>query len=347
VGLKQRISISDFRADKLSPETFEEQNDEFKSCLRAFDSDLKIFEKRSQEMSLGKGGQSVRRGYFEMFLKTIGVGHGKRRGDVQTRFKKALIADYAAAVPKPRSGSIWCNLSGSYFSRDIMVAAHIFPSALGQGNMTAIFGTEDELYTSRNGLLMRKDLEKRFDKHWIAIVPLADYTSAEEVQEWSKGEPQRWKIQVMNPKPQQMRDELDWDTKKTYLDLDDQELAFRNSSRPRAHYLYFHYLVALVKLCYHEDEHEQLTKDQAGNPVWATAGKYLKESMLLAFVEEIGHEELMANAISEGKKGKEADVDELALEAANTAIELGSRSEEGSDEEEDSDEDSSDSEEEA
>lgn len=347
MGLRQRVSTSNFRANKIDPEAFEEQDDEFKSQLRAFDSDLQLFEKRSQEMSLGKGGRSVREEYFKMFLKTIGVCHGKRRSDVQTRFKRALIADYAATIPKPRSGTLWCNLSGSYWSEDLMIAAHIFPSSLGQANMTAIFGTEEELFSSRNGMLIRKDLEKRFDKYWIAIVPHADYTSTKEVQEWSKSEPQRWMIRVMNPKPQQMRGSLDWDPEKTYLDLDGQELAFRNSFRPRARYLYFHYLVALVKLCYHEDEHEQRTKDQAGKPVWATAGRYLKESMLLAFVEEIGHEELMANAINEGTKGKEAEVDELALEAANAAIELGSRSEEDSDEGEDSDENSSHSDEEA
>ena len=185
--------------------------------MRAYDSDLKIYEKRCKETSTEKG-RTNRKYFVELFMQA-GVKHGKRKSEDQSAFKKSLIKDYGAAHPTSR-GLLWCSLSGIYCNQDFVIAAHIFPSTIGQTTMTAIFQTESELYSSRNGVLMRADLEKRFDKYWIAIVPFADYSSAKEAKDWSTSDPQRWMIQVMNPKPTQMQDALDWAPEKTYLDLD-------------------------------------------------------------------------------------------------------------------------------
>jgi len=53
---------------------------------------------------------------------------------------------------------VWRSLSGNFWNRDLITAAHIFPSALGQTTMTAIFQTENEHFSSRNSLLMRSGL---------------------------------------------------------------------------------------------------------------------------------------------------------------------------------------------
>ncbi|KAK9852272.1 hypothetical protein MYU51_008693 [Penicillium brevicompactum] len=65
--------------------------------------------------------------------------------------------------------------------------------------------------------------------------------------------------------------------------------------RPAARYLYFHYVIQLLRYAWQSDSQggEQairVMKGEHGKPYWGTPGRYLPKNMLLALAEELGHE---------------------------------------------------------
>lgn len=70
----------------------------------------------------------------------------------------------------------------------------------------------------------------------------------------------------------------------------------------------------MLRRAHHQDEHDHILKDHLGRKFWGTPGPYLRMACLLAFVEEIGADDLMADA----EVGEEdTETDPTALLATN------------------------------
>jgi hypothetical protein len=192
--------------------------------------------------------------------------------------------------------------------------------------MVAIFGEESlgELFSTRNGILMSKDAEMRFDKGLFVIVPgIKDHPSQDEIAEWNDTNPREYKIRVLNFESTQMSQYIDNECKRTWNDLDGQRVQFLSNHRPRARYLYFHYCTSLLRRSWNENKHWDILKKELGQKVWATSGPYLSKSQLLGFIEELGHD--VGPSLLKGAKDpdtKVTEIDETALAAANDQIRI-------------------------
>lgn len=200
----------------------------------------------------------------------------KRTG--QSAFKEDLKKQYDNS-----KGGIWSVTLGKYVAQEVK-AAHIFPLQLGQAVMSHIFGPEadGEINTARNGLFLPAPIERAFDKHQIAIVPRNETT------------PTEWKWMVID------RSGL-WTTlaefDKTFADIHDAPLTFPpEATRPRARYFYYHYMMAMVLHGRKNQTGRAGIKEGVADAtvpelarVWATQGRYLRDNMIRAFIEELGH----------------------------------------------------------
>lgn len=204
--------------------------------------------------------------------------------------------------------------------------------------MDAIFGREEgadpELFSPRNGMIMDTRAEKKFDKGLFTIVPLvSDEPSDAETAAWHASDPKRYKIRVTDPKAAGMSAEIDVGVPRTWIDLDGEEVTFRNNFRPRAKYLYFMYCCTMLR-CSWQNQKEAL-KGELGKKYWGTEERFMRKSMLVAFVEEMGHQ---YENLLEGAKDLEGSEDdeplETALLAATARIRDSWKTEEGSPESE-------------
>ncbi|KAF8241976.1 hypothetical protein K440DRAFT_500640, partial [Wilcoxina mikolae CBS 423.85] len=174
-------------------------------------------------------------------------------------------------------------------------AAHIYPYVLGTTVMRMIFGDEGvgELFHVRNGLLLADFVEKRFDKHQLVIVPAKDARLHQD------GTIDRW---VLNVVDDSIKDIRVIEINGTFADLHGKELTFRTSARPAARYLYFQYLIAMLRARKHgtkifkpklpqDDNNDGQSSSTDTRPVpWGTPGPYMRERMVRALVAEAGHE---------------------------------------------------------
>ncbi|KAN0070307.1 hypothetical protein V8E54_011888 [Elaphomyces granulatus] len=240
---------------------------------------------------------SLRAAYLELVC-TLQAKTSRRN---QSSFVNSLCDHYGHA----KEGGllrVWDVTTGSFTIRVYMTAAHIFPLNLGQKSMDYIFGedAEDELNRARNGLFLPPLVEKAYDAHQITIVPDGPQTPA-----------------------------LKDDRETPFKDLHGRRLRFQpgNNFRPRARYLYFRYVLAMlvhfrsrqVKQGTHNQQLPETEMPELSR-VWATEGKYLRKNLILAFIEGIGHglsaedtesilqhssEDVTANEADEAKKSME------------------------------------------
>lgn len=191
--------------------------------------------------------------------------------------------------------------------------------------MTKIFGpeAEHEMFSVNNGIVMSTVAETRMDKGLFVIVPFVNDESEAEVKAWHESNPKRYKVRVLDRNQKLMEGEIPGsDPKMEWADLDGHELQFRSDHRPRARYLYYSYCVSMLRRSHHQGKHEEILKDHLGRKFWGTPGAYLRQSYLLAFVEEIGAQDLLAGA-EEG--GTDNTADPAALVVANEQIRLAYR----------------------
>ncbi|KAI0843672.1 hypothetical protein F5Y06DRAFT_8842 [Hypoxylon sp. FL0890] len=272
-----------------------------------------IFEKKQyqkQAERIERGGP-VRRAFQTLFnTSQIGLGvskagMGKRTRNEQSKFKSDLISFYNAATTDPRKPKVVVTVhdsaTGFETRQSSVTAAHLVPHSVGGDILVALFGAnvQGELDTPYNGLLLDSDVEKAMDDGAIAIVPnISDDPSTEEVAIWEDSQPKNYKWRIMDPEAGILDETLKAPTKDspkamTIRDLDGRQLSFKNDMRPRARYLYFLFAVAQLRLAwrheYRKDPSQVLAK-QLGKGFWATKGRYLERSFLLALAEEIGHD---------------------------------------------------------
>ncbi|KAI9901842.1 hypothetical protein N3K66_003659 [Trichothecium roseum] len=169
----------------------------------------------------------------------------------------------------------WCHALGMWQMKDHHKAAHIVPFFLESEALTEmLFGSRaPEVDREANGLLLTYKIEQWFGTYHLVIVP-ADLTETR-----LRG----WRIELIDESISKTRcDQRGY----TGADLHERELAFRNDNRPAARFLYFHFLMALVRI--------KDLKRPKWRSVWAryhnyrpfpTPGNYIRQSMLVALAK--------------------------------------------------------------
>lgn len=149
--------------------------------------------------------------------------------------------------------------------------------------MKMLFGHSSygELFHPRNGLLLVDSVESRFDRHQLVIVPQP------EARIQSDGSIDRWVVKILDT---QVINIPLLELGGTFEKLHNRELSFRTSARSAARYLYFHFLVAMLRAKIHgRNIYEQRDQNSENRPIsWATPAPYLQEKMLHTLSVEVG-----------------------------------------------------------
>jgi hypothetical protein len=250
----------------------------------------------------------------------------------QPHFVESLCEHYGH-IKDGTQLQVWDVTRGCFAPRVYMTAAHIFPLAMGQKSMDYIFGedAEDEINRARNGLFLPSGVEKSYDAHRLVIVPDGPQTV-----------PQDYKFLVLDKTG--LWNQPAFQDNTPFKDLHGRKLRFQpgNNFRPRARYLYFRYILAMLvnfrsrsvkhgthKLQLPETEMPELSR------VWATEGKYLRKNVIRAFIEGIGHE-LPPEDTQNMLQHADGEITADEIQAARNSMEGLDLGEDGDDEDENS-----------
>ncbi|KAK2754836.1 hypothetical protein FQN54_006729 [Arachnomyces sp. PD_36] len=161
--------------------------------------------------------------------------------------------------------------------------------------MDAIFGktSKAELFSPKNGLIISGTIKRVFDTGFLVIVPqLPERPTKLQIAKWLAQKPRQYMTRIIDPSSKLMEHRLCLSTAVRFKDLDNRPLNFRNDFRPAARYLYFHYCLQILRRAWKQpvEQSKAALKNEIGKRYWGTPGRYLPRNMLLAFVEELGHE---------------------------------------------------------
>ncbi|KAN0074034.1 hypothetical protein V8E54_007971 [Elaphomyces granulatus] len=292
----RNISLRDFNGFEAEWKDCEEAKSIFEQ-IRSHEVQKKICIQRSEELVGRK--RSIRSSFMKLFtpsnmgLAIKDTGASKRNRKDRNNFRTEIIDAYASRYEK--QDWLWCPILGEWIHSKHTTAAHLFAYMHGQDTMDAIFGTTKtpELFSARNGLLVSSLVEDIFDLGKLVLVPdLPDKPSAMEIGVWIMKRPSEYKIRIIDPTWDMLDKPIQPSGPRTWRDLQDKRVEFRNSFRPRARYLYFHYCIQMLRYAWQQRPEDALVtlKSEIGKPVWATPGRYMGKRMLKALVEELGHD---------------------------------------------------------
>ena len=273
-----------------------------------------LFENKDNDASL-----TLRRSYAQVFIGAItGVNIANsqpRRSALQDQFKKELKM-VMGRHPDETIGSAeywWCPIRAEYV-QDIR-AGHLFAARSGRVAMDAIFGTQEqtewisptesvprksELFRAVNGILWSEAAETRFGKGLFVLVPDVKSDAMEDLKEWQNSSPKEYKIHIVRPNHPTMQAWISMNNQEPWTSLEGRRVLWNDPTketvtfRPRARYLYWTYLEAILRKLYEssaKEKHPQAytAQDELGKKCWGSTGSYMKKNMLRGFIEEIGH----------------------------------------------------------
>lgn len=193
-------------------------------------------------------------------------------------WRKEALVYYNGSIRRRASRSLsWCHVLGDWWPSDYHEVAHIVPSfPEDHGFDKLLFGERTQsLQRAGNALLMASCTKMLYDSHRIVIVPVN-----------AKETPiTRWRTELISPEI--------WD-KKIWpgipgAHLHKKELEFRNENRPVPRFLYFRFVMALIRI-------KDLQRP-GWEHVWAhyherrpfpSLGNYMRNSMLRALATHFG-----------------------------------------------------------
>jgi hypothetical protein len=271
-----------------------------------------LFKRQAEALSNNKNTRKeLRRAFMELFttskigLGIINTGRGTRDSSAQSNFRAECIKVYNSSNPDPKRKFFWCPILKTWVLGLHTTAAHLFAYMHGQDVMDLVFGVmkNPELFSPLNGLIVSQHVEAKFDRGFMVIVPrLPNHPTLAQIASWNNSEPKEYKIRILDLNHPEADEVIRPESDQTWKDLDGTNVEFRSSFRPRARYLYFHYCIQILRRAWRVDKKaaEQM-KNEFGKGYWGTIGPYLPESMLRAFIEELGHEyeELLAGAVDD------------------------------------------------
>ncbi|EGE09592.1 hypothetical protein TEQG_08531 [Trichophyton equinum CBS 127.97] len=255
---------------------------------------------------------------------------GKTSRDKQNDFVESIKAAYGSK--QLGNKTTYCNvLTGTWHVRQYFIAAHIFPLSYGQQSMNNIFGKDahGEINTARNGLFLPSEFEPAFNTYKVIIVPHGTTPS----------QPQEWQVILLDHSG--LKDVPVCGM--TFGQLHKRKLIFPTESRPRAKYLYFHFILEMLSYyCPQEfmggvntELLDQLTM------AWGSEGNYMVDGVIHGFLEKFGHNipiNLQQNMLSHAFRGfSETEADDIRKAAHG--MDLRSDTEEDDSDDNDSDDD--------
>ena len=268
---------------------------------------------------------TIRQSYVTHFVGDgWGITHsrGDRDPEDQTNFRDDLEKKMQSKHPDPLKSLFWCPVTAMYWIHRGTTAGHLFPWKGGEMSMDAIFGRirdedgKSELFKAENGILWCTDAEDRFSKQFTIVPNVPDKPSEEDIERWQDAEVKDYKVKVLNHDDETMQMKIG-DTDTTWADLDNRKLVFKTTFRPRARYLYFCYCEAMLRRSF-GGKHKEVSKEELRKRFWGTPGKWMLRSMLLGFVENLGHD---YDHLLQGAKDEEDAVSSVeAIATANERI---------------------------
>ncbi|KAK0709455.1 hypothetical protein B0T26DRAFT_652111 [Lasiosphaeria miniovina] len=218
-------------------------------------------------------GGSISACLLALYKKCDGVSKTKKR---PSSFRSDALRYYDGEV----GGK--CHVTGSWWDTDLVKATHIVSFFLDSDELGEIlFGSRaPSLQRAGNALLSLGKIEKWFDSYHLLIVPV----------DATENPITRWKVDVISS---DIRNTSYNGPKDLSGDLDGKELQFRNDKQPVSRFMYFHFIMALIRI--------KDVKCQGWQDVWAryyqqrpflTPGNYMRQSMLLALATHFGTAEM-------------------------------------------------------
>lgn len=200
----------------------------------------------------------------------------KSKAQLPSNWRRDAVAYYDGILEhdtlKIPNENNWCHALGRHRPHQLIKAApivpHFVPAAVGH----ILFGSRaDELTGPQNALLLSNVVKGWFDRHAIVIVP-ADSTELTI---------KRWRIDVVDKSIQNtLISEL---THETGGSLDGRELSFRNEKRPAARFMYFHFIIAIMRIRdLKKHRWEEAWARYYTDPPFPTPSPYIREKMLVA-----------------------------------------------------------------
>ncbi len=207
-----------------------------------------------------------------------------RKRPNEWRAKAADFYSGSLRISPDLEPEIWCHMAGRWCFHTEVKAAHIVPFFLELGGLAdMLFGARSQSLTRpENALLLSTRVKSWFDKYQIVIVP-ADPLEIPI---------RRWRTDVISTDIRNSvafaeKDAIDAIGEERVIifgkDLDGRELVFRSDARPASRFMYFHFVMALIRI---------KDLDRPGwQDAWAryyqerpfpTPGPYMRKSMLLA-----------------------------------------------------------------
>lgn len=96
-------------------------------------------------------------------------------------------------------------------------------------------------------------------------------------------------IRIHDPTWCQLDEDIHFNIKITWRELDGKRLEFRTGFRPEAQYFFFHYCVQLLHRSWQYDGlSTTVLEEEVDKNLWNLPGSFLPRNMLLAFMEELG-----------------------------------------------------------
>ncbi|OAA59864.1 hypothetical protein SPI_06062 [Niveomyces insectorum RCEF 264] len=197
----------------------------------------------------------------------------RRQPAMGKRFRAELIKAYGAE--DELSDDIWCPVSQKYIEKSVAVAAHIVKFNIGELVARALFGEDEKhIWNSRNGLVLHKNFKRLLDEAKAVILPASD---AEDETDFI--------FFLLDQNIGRLHSRV------TAEDLHGRKLQFLTEFRPRKRYLYFKFVMSLLRRRRGEvpgflDDLERLPSP--GKALWCSPGPYLKQSILYKFSRQLG-----------------------------------------------------------
>ncbi|CCE34725.1 uncharacterized protein CPUR_08661 [Claviceps purpurea 20.1] len=207
-----------------------------------------------------------------LYRKSDDVGKLKLRERPKNWRRGALHYYNANGADHGEGSDVWCHVSGRWFVKEFVKAAHIVPYYLDfEGVGELLFGERTQsLERAGNALLLSYKIESWFDKYHLVIVPV----------DATENPITRWRTDVISPS---IMNERYGDGDFRARELDGRELTFHNEKRPVSRFLYFHFFMALVRI---KDTERTGWRDTwaryYGQRPFPTPGPYVRKSMLMA-----------------------------------------------------------------
>lgn len=235
-------------------------------------------------------------------------GASQRDKTAQTKMRKTMREAYC---PDAGDRALWDPVFVKWESALVMKAVHLYPWKQNQ-TMDGIFRpwSHKDLFSPYNGLFLHPDIEDALVKGHIAIVPDVELEPADtklpqndqrerndRLLEWESAEVKNYKLVVLNKSHKEVN--RMWfrnggETTKL-LQLDGRKMVFRTDFRPRARYVWWTFMFAILKNAWGQSQQER-EKDPEHIEVsrvaryWGTRKDYVKRNQIRGLVEEPGHD---------------------------------------------------------